>query len=115
VARLLTVLAVVAAFVAGALIGPGGPAGAQLPGIETLTLDVGDSVRVDGAGIGCRVTRLSQYGGRTFLDCRRSGPLAGTYATLLGESEIAVIRFLKTRTAKVVFTARHRGAHLRCQ
>jgi hypothetical protein len=115
VARVLTVLAVVAAFIAGALTGPGGPAGAQVPGIEPLTLDLGDRVRVDGAGIGCRVTRLSQYGGRTFLDCRRSGPLAGTYATLLGEREIAVIRFVKTRTAKVVFTARHRGGHLRCE
>jgi hypothetical protein len=115
VARGLIVLPVVAAFVAGALIGPGGRAGAQLPGSELLSLDLGDRVRVEGAGIGCRVTRLSQYGGRTFLDCRRSGPLAGTYATLLGEREIAVIRFLKTRTAKVVFTARHRGAQLRCQ
>jgi hypothetical protein len=115
VARGLIVLAVIAAFVAGTLIGPGGRAGAQLPGIETLTLDVGDSVRVDGAGIGCRVTRLSQYGGRTFLDCRRSGPLAGTYATLLGEREVSVIRFINTRTAKVVFRARHKGTHQRCE
>jgi hypothetical protein len=108
-------MAVLAAFAAGALIGPGGPARAQLPGIEPLTLDLGDRVRVDGAGIGCRVTRLSQYGGRTFLDCRRSGPLSGTYATLLGEREVAVIRFVKTRTAKVVFTARHNGTQLRCE
>jgi hypothetical protein len=113
--RGLVVLTVLAAFASGALIGPGGPAGAQLPGIEPLTLDPGDRVRVDGVGIGCRVTRLSQYGGRTFLDCRRSGPLAGTYATLLGEREIAVIRFVKTRTAKVVFAARHRGGHVRCE
>jgi hypothetical protein len=115
VARGLIVLAVGAAFVAGALIGPGGPAGAQVPGIEPLTLDLGDRVLVDGAGIGCRVTRLSQYWGRTFLDCRRSGPLAGTYATLLGEREVSVIRFVNTRTAKVVFRARHKGTHLRCE
>lgn len=114
-ARGLIVLAVVAAFIAGALSGPGVPAGAQLPGIEPLTLDLGDRVRVEGADIGCRVTRLSQYAGRTFLECRRSGPLAGTYATLLGEREVAVIRFVKTRTAKVVFTARHNGTQLRCE
>jgi hypothetical protein len=115
VARGLIVLAVVAAFAAGALTGPGGPARAQVPGIEPLTLVLGDRVHVEGAGIGCRVTRLSQYAGRTFLDCRRSGPLAGTYATLLGEREVAVIRFVKTGTAQVVFTARHKGTHLRCE
>ena len=113
--RGLTVIAVAAAFIAGALTGPGGPAGAQVPGIEPLTLDLGDRVRVEGAGIGCRVTRLSHYEGRTFLDCRRSGALAGTYATLLGEREVAVMRFVNTRTAKVVFRARHKGTHLRCE
>jgi hypothetical protein len=115
VGRGLTVIAVAAAFIAGALTGPGGPAGAQVPGIEPLTLDLGDRVRVEGAGIGCRVTRLSHYEGRTFLDCRRSGALAGTYATLLGEREVAVMRFVNTRTAKVVFRARHKGTHLRCE
>jgi hypothetical protein len=115
VARGLIVLAVVAAFIAGALSGPGVPAGAQLPGSEALTLVLGDRVQVEGAGIGCRVTRLSQYAGRTFLDCRRSGQLAGTYATLLGEREVAVIRFVKARTAQVVFSARHKGTHLRCE
>lgn len=110
----MTVIAVAAAFIAGALTGPGGPAGAQVPGLEPLTLALGDRVRVDGAGIGCRVTRLSHYEGRTFLDCRRSGALAGTYATLLGEREVAVMRFVNTRTAKVVFRARHKGTHLRC-
>jgi hypothetical protein len=114
VARGLIVLAVVAAFVAGALLAPGGPAGAQVPGIEPLTLVLGDRVHVEGAGIGCRVTRLSHYEGRTFLDCRRSGALAGTYATLLGEREVAVMRFVNTRTARVVFRARHKGTHLRC-
>lgn len=113
--RGLTVIAVAAAFIAGALTGPGGPAGAQVPGIEPLALDLGDRVRVEGAGIGCRVTRLSHYEGRTFLDCRRSGALAGTYATLLGEREVAVLRFVNTRTAKVVFRARHKGTHLRCE
>jgi hypothetical protein len=114
VARVLTVLAVVAAFIVGALTGPGGPAGAQVPGLEPLTLHLGDRVRVDGAGIGCRVTQLTQYGGRTFLDCRRAGPLAGNYATLLGEREVAVIRFVSSGTAKVVFRARHKGTHLKC-
>jgi hypothetical protein len=105
-------LTVAAAFIAGALAG--GPAGAPAAANETLTVGVGDRVRVDGAGIGCRVTRMSHYAGRTFLDCRKAGPLAGTYATLLGEREIAVVRFVDAGTAKAVFTARHAGTHSRC-
>jgi hypothetical protein len=111
----MTVAAAVAAFVAGALAAPGGRAGAPAATNETLTLAVGDRVRVDGAGIGCRVARLSQYAGRTFLDCRRAGPLAGTYATLLGEREVSVVRFVNSRTGKVVFSARHKGTPSRCK
>lgn len=114
-ARGMTVAAVVAAFVAAVLAAPGSPADAPAAATETLTLDIGDRVRVDGAGIGCRVARLSQYAGRTFLDCRRAGPLAGTYATLLGEREVAVVRFVNSRAGKVVFSARHKGTPSRCK
>jgi hypothetical protein len=114
VARGLTVVAVIAAFLAGALLSPEGPAGAPATADKLLTLDLGDRLRVDGADIGCRVARLSRYGGRTFLDCRRAGPLAGSYATLLGEREVAVVHFVNRR-AKVVFTARHEGTALTCQ
>jgi hypothetical protein len=101
--------------VTGALAAPGDPAGKPAARSETLTLEVGDRVRVEGAGIGCRVARLSHYAGRIFLDCRRAGPLAGSYGTFLGEREVSVVRFRSRHTAKVVFTARHRGAPARCQ
>jgi hypothetical protein len=113
-ARGVTLIAVIAAFAAGALVSPEGPAGAPAAAEQLLTLDLGDRLRVDGANIGCRVARLGQYGGRTFLDCRRAGPLTGTYATLLGEREVVVVRFVNRR-AKVVFTARHEGPALTCQ
>jgi hypothetical protein len=114
-ARGLTVLALLAAFTAaGALAAPGGPAGAPAAATETVALRVGDRVQVEGEGIGCRVARLSHFAGRTFFDCRRAGPLAGSYGTLLGEREVSVVRFRNDRTAKVVFSARHKGAPARC-
>jgi hypothetical protein len=114
VGRGVTLVAVVAAFLAGALVSPERPAGAPAAPGKLLTLDLGDRLRVDGSDIGCRVARLSRYGGRTFLDCRRAGPLAGSYATLLGEREVVVVRFVN-RSAKVVFSARHEGSPLTCQ
>jgi hypothetical protein len=113
-ARGLTVMVVLAAFIVGALTAPIAPRDAPAAATETLTLGIGDRVRVEGADIGCRVARLRQYGGRTFLDCRRAGPLAGTYATLLGEREVSVVRFFHKRAARVVFSASQEGTASRC-
>jgi hypothetical protein len=113
--RMLIVAAVAAAFVAGTATAPGDPAGARAASSDSLTLSVGDRVRVEEAAVGCRVARLSTYAGRIFVDCRRAGPLAGTYGAFLGEREVLVVRFRGGRTAKVVFRAHHEGGATKCQ
>ena len=76
-----------------------------------VVLRVGDTMKVEGAPIGCQVT---QRNGRIMVDCRRAGRLAGTYGTLLDERRVRVARFQSSDTAKVVFKARHRGEAHRC-
>ena len=77
---------------------------ATAAGSEVLTLRVGDVVRVEGGVIGCVVRRRS---GERLIDCRRAGPLAGSYGTMLGERKALAVRFRDNRTAKVVFSANH--------
>jgi hypothetical protein len=81
---------------------------------DKLDVSVGDVVRVPGAQIGCRVTRLASYGNRVFLDCRRAGRLTGSYGTYFGLREALVVRFLDEKKAKVVLHARHQGEVTRC-
>jgi hypothetical protein len=81
---------------------------------EAVVLNLGDQVRVAGAPVGCRVTRLAQYGDQVFLDCRRAGSLAGTYGTYLGGRDVLVARFRSAKTEKVVFRGRHDGGAQRC-
>lgn len=81
---------------------------------EAIVLAPGDEVRVAGAPIGCRVTRLARYGNQVFLDCRRAGTLRGTYGTYLGGRDVLVVRFRNAQTAKVVLRARHAGGTERC-
>jgi hypothetical protein len=71
---------------------------------QPVTVSVGDIVRVSGAPLGCAV-RL--YGGVTTLDCRRIGPLPGTYGTLLDATRVRVVRFESAKVAKVAFSATH--------
>jgi hypothetical protein len=78
---------------------------------QTVVLRVGDVMEVDGAPIGCKVTRRGE---RIVIDCRRAGRLAGTYGALFDERRVRVTRFRSSDTAKVVFTARHRGRAHRC-
>jgi hypothetical protein len=78
---------------------------------QVVVMRVGDVMEVDGAPIGCKVTRR---GDRVVIDCRRAGRLAGTYGTLFDERRVRVTRFRSSDTAKVVFTARHRGRARRC-
>ena len=114
-ARGLTFVAVLTALIVATLAVPGDPAGAPAGSSRTLILDTGDRIRVDGADIGCRVARLNRFSGQIFLDCRRAGRLAGTYATLLGESQIHVVRFGGAHAGRVVFSARHKGSPLECR
>jgi hypothetical protein len=82
-------------------------AGRQAP----PALRIGDRVDVAGAALACRVVRRA---GAPTLDCRRGGRQVGSYGTLLSERHAMVVRFGRGRTARVVFTAAHRGKARRC-
>ncbi len=103
--------AVLLGVVAGALIG--GPSHASGAVESTILLATGDVVRVVGAPVGCRVV-VRGVPRATMLDCRRAGPLAGTYGVLLGPSNVRVVRFESGREARLVFTAKHGGAATCC-
>jgi len=81
----------------------------------TLQLEVGDRFRVAGANVGCRVARIPELGGRTFVDCRRAGPLAGTYGAMLSERDAVIVRFRSGQSAKIVFQAVHKGSAKQCR
>lgn len=106
----MTRLALLALLLAGAAAAALGvrSAAAESP---TIVMRVGDTMQVEGAPIGCQVTRS---GDRPMLDCRRGGRLAGTYGTLFDERRVRVARFRSSDTAEVVFKARHRGRARRC-
>ena len=85
--------------------------GARVTG-ETFVVRPGDRIRVLDVPIACRVVHVRQLGGRVALDCRRGGPLAVTYGTLLTAREAALVDFESTHRAKIVAVARH-GADAR--
>jgi hypothetical protein len=78
---------------------------------DAIVMRVGDTMQVEGAPIGCQVDRRD---GRPVIDCRRAGKLAGTYTALFDERRVRVARFRSSDTARVVFTAKHRGATREC-
>jgi hypothetical protein len=78
--------------------------GAGAQGGPAIAVGVGDIVKVAGAPIGCGV-RLQN--GVKALDCRRIGPLRGTYGTILTGRRVLVVRFLNKTTATIVFSASH--------
>jgi hypothetical protein len=82
---------------------------------DEVRVSLGDTVQVDEAPVGCRVTRLARYGNRVFLDCRRGGRLVGSYGTYFGEKDVLVVRFVGPRKAKTVLHARHEGEVTRCR
>jgi hypothetical protein len=109
--RLATILAAALAGAAATLaVAPReGAVGAAAP--PPTVLKVGDRVTVEGQPLGCRVAR---QGGHVVMDCRRGGPLKGTYGTMLTARRARVVRFRDNSVAKVVFTAEHGGAAHRC-
>jgi hypothetical protein len=109
--RLATLVAAVLAGAAATLaVAPrDGTAGAA--GSDSTVLKVGDRVTIEGQPIGCRVAR---QGGHVVMDCRRGGPLAGSYGTMLSARRARVVRFHDNSVAKVVFTAEHGGGARTC-
>ena len=89
---------------------PGAPPAA--PGVpQQLVLRVGDTLRVEGAPMGCQVT---QRGGRPAIECRRDGTLKGTYGTFISDRSVTVARFRSSRTAQTILTATHGGGWRAC-
>jgi len=85
---------------------------AILPGVpQQLVLRVGDTLRVEGAPMGCQVTRRR---GRAVIECRRDGSLAGTYGTFMSDRSVTVARFRSSRTAQTILTAKHGGRWRAC-
>jgi hypothetical protein len=85
-----------------------------VPGAPTVTqtvLRVGDTIRVEGAAMGCQVTRRA---GRPVIECRRDGALSGTYGTFMSDRTLTVARFRSSRTAQTILTARHGGGWRAC-
>jgi hypothetical protein len=105
---LLSIVVLTLAVLGLALRGEGSARGESA---ADVVLGVGDTMRVEGAPIGCQVMRRS---GRIVIDCRRAGRLSGTYATLFDDRRVRVARFRSSDTAKVVFKAKHRGKARRC-
>ena len=89
---------------------PAGAFGWRASQGSTIPLAQGDIAKVTGAPIGCIVRKQDGY---PALDCRRIGPLGGSYGTILTSRKVLVVRFENQRTAKVVFSARHNklGVH----
>ena len=89
---------------------PAGAFGWRASQGSTIPLAQGDIAKVTGAPIGCIVRKQDGY---PALDCRRIGALAGSYGTILTSRKVLVVRFENPRTAKVVFSARHKklGVH----
>jgi len=81
---------------------------------QTFIARPGDKIRVLGVPIACRVVHVREFGNRVALDCRRGGPLAVTYGTLLTAREAALVDFESAHRAKVVAVARHGGDVRRC-
>jgi hypothetical protein len=104
VTSVLLAAAVLLGFAAAALALRGGSG-------DAIVMRVGDTMQVEGAPIGCQVDRRD---GRPVIDCRRAGKLAGTYTALFDERRVRVARFRSSDTARVVFTAKHRGAAREC-
>jgi hypothetical protein len=109
--RLPTLVGVVLLAVGATVLGVSAGTAAHAQDPATYVLKLGDTVRVEGAAVGCQAVRR---GGDVVIDCRRGGPLAGSYGAFLGERRITVARFQANTTGRVVFSARHGGRARRC-
>jgi hypothetical protein len=81
--------------------------GASQTPARVIEARVGDRIHVLDAPLGCRVARMSQLGGRVVVDCRKAGPLRGTYGTLLTAREAVLVEFESRKTARRVAVGVH--------
>src|SRR3954453_17143628 len=127
---LIAVLAATVALAATALATPGRHAADPVPTLPPVptpsvplpplpptaapvqyVLRVGDTMQLEGGSLGCQVTRRA---GRATIECRPGGALKGRYGAFLTRRPAPVPRYRSSRTAQVVFTARHRGGYRVC-
>jgi hypothetical protein len=105
--RLLAAAAVVLLLIApGAAfaIGRGGAPDTAIP------VGVGDIVKVSAAPLGC-IVRFQN--GMRALDCRKTGPLAGTYGAILTSRQLLVVRYQSRKAGTIVFSAHHRNVRVK--
>jgi hypothetical protein len=79
--------------------------GRQSQEVTAIPVAVGDIVKVNGAPLACKVRFQN---GLRAVDCRKTGPLAGTYGTIITGAQVMVVRYESVRSGKVVFSAHHR-------
>jgi hypothetical protein len=72
---------------------------------EAIPVAVGDIVKVTGAPLGC-VVRFQN--GLRALDCRKTGPIAGTYGAIVTSKQLLVVRYESRKAGTIVFSAHHR-------
>jgi hypothetical protein len=110
VTRIMAAALVVLALAATTLAVRGaGDASGDAP--KVFRLGVGDTMEIEGAPIGCQVSRRDD---RIALECRRAGKLKGTYVTIFDGRRVRVARFRSSDEAQVVFEARHKGRARMC-
>ena len=88
-----------------------GPQPPEPAASQHVVLRFGDTLRVEGADLGCQVARRD---GRITIECRRVGVVKRTYGTFIDERGAVVARFRARDTARVVFNARHGGGWRTC-
>ena len=81
---------------------------------QSLVVSLGDRIRVDGAPIGCRITRLAGHGERVYVECRRHGNPTGTYSVYFSGRDVLVARFHSSQEARIVFKRSHSTSVERC-
>jgi hypothetical protein len=72
---------------------------------EAIPVAVGNTVKVTGAPLGC-VVRFQN--GLRALDCRKTGPIAGTYGAIVTSKQLLVVRYESRKAGTIVFSAHHR-------
>jgi hypothetical protein len=100
--RLACTIAALALVVPGVAFAVGRQTAAQE---EAIPVAVGDIVKVSAAPLGC-IVRFQN--GLRALDCRKTGPLAGTYGAILTSRQLMVVRYASRKAGKIVFSAHHR-------
>ena len=94
------------------LVAPGAALAVERHGTpdEAIPVAVGDIVKVSAAPLGC-IVRF-QNGVRA-LDCRKTGPIAGTYGAILTARQLLVVRYESRKAGTIVFSAHHRNLRVK--